>query len=132
MSDISASYIQYNTLHLPVLSVPEIKPKITAHSLIRRIANHYDIPISSLIGPSRGDNAMVLKRHIAYFVVYKIMRNGYNQTGRAFSKDHTTIVYGIDRIERLCKRDPAFKAGVWELIKMLRGNEDARDSMPVL
>ena len=51
-------------------------------------------------------NAVALPRQIAMYLVRQLTHTSLTEVGRAFGKDHTTVLYAVDKIQTLLQEDP--------------------------
>lgn len=72
--------------------------------VIAVVAEHFDLPKNILVGTGKCSK-YVYPRHIGYFLCRQF---GYSlhQTGRGFNRDHSTVLYGADKISIHAKISP--------------------------
>ncbi len=79
--------------------------KITVEEIQRRVAEHYNVRLSDLIGPKRVRN-IARPRQIAMYLAKQLTPRSLPEIGRRFGgRDHTTIMHGVRRIEELMTTD---------------------------
>ncbi|MCF1710647.1 chromosomal replication initiator protein DnaA [Tabrizicola sp. J26] len=79
--------------------------KITVEEIQRRVAEHYNVRLSDLIGPKRVRN-IARPRQIAMYLAKHLTPRSLPEIGRRFGgRDHTTIMHGVRRIEELMTTD---------------------------
>lgn len=75
--------------------------KITVEEIQRRVAEHYNIRLSDLIGPRR-HRAIARPRQVAMWLCKNMTKRSYPEIGRRFGgRDHTTVLHGVKKIEEL-------------------------------
>ncbi|MBY6090662.1 chromosomal replication initiator protein DnaA [Maritimibacter alkaliphilus] len=90
--------------------------KITVEEIQRRVAEHYNIRLSDMIGPKRVRN-FARPRQIAMYLSKHLTSRSLPEIGRRFGgRDHTTVMHGVRRIEELKVQD----GQVAEDLEMLR------------
>ncbi|SPF81195.1 Chromosomal replication initiator protein DnaA [Pseudoprimorskyibacter insulae] len=90
--------------------------KISIEEIQRRVAEHYNIRISDLIGPKRL-RAFARPRQVAMFLCKQLTSRSLPEIGRRFGgRDHTTVMHGVKRIEELRMQD----AQIDEDVELLR------------
>ncbi|MCE0506225.1 MULTISPECIES: chromosomal replication initiator protein DnaA [unclassified Roseivivax] len=90
--------------------------KISIDEIQRRVAEHYHIRLSDLIGPKRVRN-FARPRQIAMYLCKQLTARSFPEIGRRFGgRDHTTVLHGVRRIEDLMRSD----AQVAEDVELLR------------
>ncbi|MBY5971548.1 chromosomal replication initiator protein DnaA [Ferrimonas balearica] len=79
--------------------------KITIEEIQRRVAEHYNIRLSDMIGPKRV-RSFARPRQIAMYLCKKLTSRSLPEIGRRFGgRDHTTVMHGVKRIEELMNQD---------------------------
>lgn len=76
--------------------------------IINNVCSFYKIKPSQLKGPKK-DAAFVRARQVAMYLLQKERRLTYKEIGLLLGgRDHTTIVYGVEKIERLLQNNKSF------------------------
>jgi chromosomal replication initiator protein len=79
--------------------------KVTIEEIQRRVAEHYNVRLSDLIGPKRV-RTIARPRQIAMYLAKQLTPRSLPEIGRRFGgRDHTTIMHGVRRIEELMTTD---------------------------
>jgi chromosomal replication initiator protein len=83
------------------------------------VAREYGITLEDVLS-ARRTRAIVLPRQIAMFLSKALTPRSLPDIGRRFGdRDHTTVIHGVRKIERLCKEDPTFKLEVERLRSLI-------------
>lgn len=79
--------------------------KISIEEIQRKVADHYNIRLSDLIGPKRVRN-FARPRQVAMYLCKQLTARSLPEIGRRFGgRDHTTVMHGVKRIEELRMQD---------------------------
>ncbi|WP_138466511.1 chromosomal replication initiator protein DnaA [Poseidonocella sp. HB161398] len=79
--------------------------KVSIDEIQRRVAEHYNIRLSEMIGPTRV-RTVARPRQIAMYLCKYMTTRSLPEIGRRFGgRDHTTIMHGVKRIEELKEKD---------------------------
>ncbi|WP_204112905.1 chromosomal replication initiator protein DnaA [Shimia biformata] len=79
--------------------------KISVEEIQRRVAEHYNIRLSDMIGPKRV-RSFARPRQIAMYLCKQLTSRSLPEIGRRFGgRDHTTVMHGVRRIEELRASD---------------------------
>ncbi|SHI41332.1 chromosomal replication initiator protein DnaA [Shimia gijangensis] len=79
--------------------------KITVEEIQRRVAEHYNIRLSDMIGPKRV-RTLARPRQVAMYLSKQLTSRSLPEIGRRFGgRDHTTVMHGVRRIEELRVQD---------------------------
>ncbi|MBP0483363.1 chromosomal replication initiator protein DnaA [Sagittula salina] len=90
--------------------------KISIDEIQRRVAEHYNIRLSDMIGPKRVRN-FARPRQVAMYLCKQLTSRSLPEIGRRFGgRDHTTVMHGVRRIEELRLQD----GQIDEDVEMLR------------
>ena len=75
--------------------------KVTIEEIQRKVAEHYNIRLSDMIGPKRV-RTIARPRQIAMYLAKQMTTRSLPEIGRRFGgRDHTTIMHGIRKVEEL-------------------------------
>ena len=73
--------------------------------IIDLVTGHYGVKLSDLQSKKR-TNAVAYPRQVAMYLARKITRHSLEEIGGFFGgRDHSTVLYGVDKIERLMRED---------------------------
>jgi chromosomal replication initiator protein len=90
--------------------------KISVEEIQRRVAEHYNIRLSDMIGPKR-TRTLARPRQVAMYLCKQLTRRSLPEIGRRFGgRDHTTVMHGVRKIEELKAQD----AQIAEDLELLR------------
>ncbi len=79
--------------------------KISVEEIQRRVAEHYNIRLSDMIGPKRV-RTLARPRQVAMYLCKQLTSRSLPEIGRRFGgRDHTTVMHGVKRIEELRTQD---------------------------
>ncbi|WP_146592347.1 chromosomal replication initiator protein DnaA [Puniceibacterium confluentis] len=79
--------------------------KISIEEIQRKVAEHYNIRLSDMIGPKRVRN-YARPRQVAMYLCKQMTSRSLPEIGRRFGgRDHTTVMHGVKRIEELKVQD---------------------------
>jgi chromosomal replication initiator protein len=104
------------------LSAVSAAPPLTPDIILRKVAETFDVRVSDLRGRSR-QRQFVIPRQIAMYLCRKLIPAlSLNDIAEVFGgKDHTTVLYGVGRIEKLTQEDATFRQRMEQLQRDLRG-----------
>ncbi len=95
--------------------------KVTVEEIQRRVAEHYNIRLSDMIGPKRV-RAVARPRQVAMYLAKQLTSRSLPDIGRRFGgRDHTTVMHGVRRIEELMAADSQLAEDVELLRRSLEG-----------
>jgi len=81
------------------------KPQPAMGDILALVTAHYDVKLSELQSKRR-TAAIVLPRQIAMYIARRITRHSLEEIGGFFGgRDHSTVIYAIDKIQQLIASD---------------------------
>ncbi len=79
--------------------------KVTIEDIQRKVAEHYNIRLSDMIGPKRV-RTIARPRQVAMYLAKTLTTRSLPDIGRRFGgRDHTTIMHGVRKVEELKATD---------------------------
>lgn len=89
-----------------VLSV--LDRRVTIDEIQRKVAERYNIRVAEMTSKRR-DRSVARPRQIAMFLAKELTTKSLPDIGRAFDRDHTTVIHAVKAIESLREKDSAFR-----------------------
>ena len=94
--------------------------KFGPSDVIRSVCSYYNIKLSHIKGPGRSERVAV-PRQVAMFLLRKELGLKYEEIAYILKrKDHTTIMYGVEKINSVLIKDSVFKQEVDRIINSLK------------
>ena len=79
--------------------------KLTIDEITRKVADHYHIRLTDILGPRRL-RAIARPRQIAMYLAKRLTTKSLPDIGRHFgNRDHTTVIHAVKKIEELKRLD---------------------------
>ena len=95
--------------------------KLTIEEIQRKVAEHYNVRLSDLIGPKRL-RTIARPRQVAMYLAKHLTSRSLPEIGRRFGgRDHTTIMHGVRKIEELVATDSQLADDLQLLRRLLQG-----------
>jgi chromosomal replication initiator protein len=95
--------------------------KLTIEEIQRKVAEHYNIRLSDMIGPKRL-RTIARPRQVAMYLAKQLTPRSLPEIGRRFGgRDHTTIMHGVRKIEELMAIDSQLADDLQLLRRLLQG-----------
>ncbi len=94
--------------------------KVTIEEIQRKVAEHYNIRLSDMIGPKRL-RTIARPRQVAMYLAKQLTPRSLPEIGRRFGgRDHTTIMHGVRKIEELMATDSQLNDDLQLLRRLLQ------------
>lgn len=98
---------------------PDEKKVITPEYVISMVAEHFDVSVSDLLGNKRNAK-IVVPRQVAMYLCREIISTPLKSIGKSLgNRDHTTIMHGIEKIEKEISSDENLKNTIETLKKKI-------------
>lgn len=91
---------------------------IKIETIIAEVAKTYNVSESDILS-NRRTSALALARQVAMYIARETTNLSYKAIGESFGKDHTTVLYNVNRIENFLKDKPYERELVDDIIKNL-------------
>ena len=89
------------------------------NDIASRSARYFGLKVADLKSPARRQ-ALVVARGVAMYLARQLTGSSYQQIGAYFGgRDHTTVIHGCRRVEKLLLRDRATRQAIAELKRWL-------------
>ncbi|MDD5953388.1 MAG: chromosomal replication initiator protein DnaA [Oscillospiraceae bacterium] len=93
---------------------------VTIEKIIDEVARTYGTTAEDIRSPKRQAN-ISLARQIAVYVVREVTQQPLEYIGKEFgNRNHSTMVYAVQQVEKMIKKDPKTKNTVEDIIKNIR------------
>lgn len=96
-----------------------IKTNITVEDIQKIIENYYKITHADLVGKSRAQN-IAKPRQIAFYLCRTVLDLPYETLGKKFNNHHSTVLYGVNKIEQELMRNRELAEEIEVLKKMIQ------------
>ncbi|MEW6535310.1 MAG: chromosomal replication initiator protein DnaA [Candidatus Auribacterota bacterium] len=97
-----------------------ISATVTIDSILRFLADQFDIRVQDLLAKGRTKN-IALPRQIAMYLSRNLTSNSLPEIGKALGgRDHTTIMHGIKSIESKMDENSDFKKSITSYVTQLK------------
>ncbi|MCQ2455623.1 MAG: chromosomal replication initiator protein DnaA [Clostridia bacterium] len=93
---------------------------IKIEKIIAEVARTYNVSESDILS-NRRTASLVLARQVAMYIARETTELSYKMIGESFGKDHSTVLYNVNKIEEFLKDKPYEKELVDDIIKNLKG-----------
>ena len=95
--------------------------KVSIEEIKSKVADHYHIRLSDLVGPKR-TRCFARPRQVAMYLCKTLTSRSLPEIGRSFGgRDHTTVMHGVRRVDELRQKD----AQVADDLELLRRSLEA-------
>lgn len=101
--------------------INDTKPEpVKIEKIISEVARTYNVSELDILS-NRKTSSLALARQVAMYIARETTDLSYKAIGESFGRDHTTVLYNVNKIEQFLQDKPYEKALVDDLIKNLKG-----------
>ena len=105
-----------------IAGTKNVAAQLSEQKIINVVADYYNLAPNQLTGKVR-TGQLALARHVAMYLIRINIDVPLNKIGNMFGgRDHTTVMNGISKVERMLKTDEALKTAIEELQKRIKSN----------
>lgn len=94
--------------------------QVTLANIQKRVAAYYNLSLEELLSASR-KATVALPRQVAMALALDLTKHSTTEIGRAFGRDHTTVLHASNKIKGLQEKDSAFSEEYKGLVMILTG-----------
>ena len=88
---------------------------ISTESITKTVASYYKLPLGDIRGKKRKAE-LVLARHIAMYLIHKLLKKTLEEIGDYFDKrDHSTVIHAIDKMKKRIQDENSFSQLIYEI-----------------
>lgn len=99
---------------------PDINKQITIDSIIETVAREYNVTYDDIVSTKRNAE-FAFPRQIVMYISRRLLDTSLDSVAKTLKKkDHTTIMYGANKIDAEIKKDEAFKNRIEEIINKIK------------
>ena len=96
--------------------------KTTKELILKKVSSEFGFAEDDIKGQKRTEK-LALARQIAMFLIRNMLNLSLTEIGDFFGgKDHSTVIYAIDKIEQLKSRDPDFNQKMERITSRINGS----------
>ena len=117
--------VEYITIDVAIDAMGSIKggndvaSQLTEQKIINIVADYYGVTPAQLTSKVR-TGQIALARHISMYLIRKHLDAPLKRIGEVFGgKDHTTVMSGINKVEKELKTDPQLQQAIEELESLI-------------
>ena len=99
-----------------------VNKTISIDIIQKKVAEHYSIKLADMSSIKK-DKMTSQARHIAMYLAKKLTKASLPEIGKKFGgRDHTTVIYSVNKIEEKLKNDIYLQSDIKLLINILQKN----------
>jgi chromosomal replication initiator protein len=97
--------------------------------LIKRlVSEHYGTRLNDM-GSIRKGSRICHSRHVAMYLARHVAHASYDAIGKAFNRNHTSVMYGVNNVTERCIKDAAYSVSIYHLRKEVEAAYELQSSL---
>lgn len=105
---------------ISVIDPGNVPTSVTVDRILSVVAKKYGITVDDLLSKKKSDN-IANPRHVAIYIIRKETALSLKEIGRIFSRDHTTVMASLGKVEMQIATVKNMEADINDMIKKSRG-----------
>jgi chromosomal replication initiator protein len=123
-SDLSGLPLTTQLVESALADMLPRRTEVQPDEIVRRVADTFGVTVERIIGRDRS-RQVALPRQIAMYLLREEANISLPQIGETLGgRDHTTVMYGCDKIADMIERDDRFRRQVIEIKEQLYGQNN--------
>ncbi|MEG0070763.1 MAG: chromosomal replication initiator protein DnaA [Raoultibacter sp.] len=98
-----------------------LSKRLTVGDIQKEVENFYKINHTDLVGKKRNRNIMYA-RQVGIFLCRQLLDLPYNDIGKQFNRDHSTVMYSINCVEERIKENYEYREEVETIKQIIKEN----------
>lgn len=120
-ADLSGQTINAQLVETALADFLPRQSDVEPDEVVRRVADAFNIPVERILGRDRSKQ-VALPRQIAMYLLRQENNISLPQIGEALGgRDHTTVMYGCDKIAEMLERDDRLRKQVIDIKEKIYG-----------
>lgn len=122
----ASATVHANKITLPLVQnyirdvISETLPEpITVDKIVTEVSRTYDISFEDIYSKKKSAD-IAFARQVSMYIVSQVMELSSTEIGKKFNKDHTTVLYTIEKIKKHIKTNESEKKLIDDIIKNIK------------
>ena len=91
----------------------------SAEKILQEVSAYYNVDAEKVKGKARSKD-VAFPRQMAMYMMRQLSQMSMPDIGKFFDRDHTTVLYGLERVETSLREDPQLQNVVDDITQNLR------------
>lgn len=127
-ADLSGQPMSAQMVESALVDLLPRRTEVRPDEILRKVAGYYGISVERVLGRERS-REVVLPRQVAMFLLREETNVSFPQIGENLGgRDHTTVLYGYEKIADLLERDDRFRRQLVEIKEQIYGSSNPKSS----
>lgn len=105
---------------ISIVDPGNVPTDIMIERIITAVSKKYGVPVDDIKSKKKTDN-VANARHVAIYIIKKLLSLSYPSIGQIFDRDHSTIISSVNKVELNIRTKNGYEAEIQGLIKDIKG-----------
>ena len=106
---------------ISIVDPGNVPTDIMIERIITAVSKKYGVPVEDIKSKKKTDN-VANARHVAIYIIKKLLSLSYPSIGQIFERDHSTVISSVNKVELNIRTKNGYEAEIQSLIKEIKGN----------
>ena len=105
---------------ISIVDPGNVPTDIMIERIITAVSKKYGVPVEDIKSKKKTDN-VANARHVAIYIIKKLLSLSYPSIGQIFDRDHSTVISSVNKVELNIRTKNGYEAEIQGLIKDIKG-----------
>ncbi|MBQ7386863.1 MAG: chromosomal replication initiator protein DnaA [Clostridia bacterium] len=105
---------------ISIVDPGNVPTDIMIERIISAVSKKYGVPVEDIKSKKKTDN-IANARHVAIYIIKKLLNLSYPSIGQIFGRDHSTVISSVNKVELNIRTKNNYEADIQSIIKDVKG-----------
>ena len=105
---------------ISIVDPGNVPTDIMIERIISAVSKKYGVPVEDIKSKKKTDN-IANARHVAIYIIKKLLNLSYPSIGQIFGRDHSTVISSMNKVELNIRTKNNYEAEIQSIIKEIKG-----------
>jgi chromosomal replication initiator protein len=105
---------------ISIVDPGNVPTDIMIERIITAVSKKYGVPVEDIKSKKKTDN-IANARHVAIYIIKKLLNLSYPSIGQIFGRDHSTVISSMNKVELNIRTKNNYEAEIQSIIKEVKG-----------
>ncbi len=105
---------------ISIVDPGNVPTDIMIERIISAVSKKYGVPVEDIKSKKKTDN-IANARHVAIYIIKKLLNLSYPSIGQIFGRDHSTVISSVNKVELNIRTKNNYEADIQSIIKEVKG-----------
>ena len=105
---------------ISIVDPGNVPTDIMIERIITAVSKKYGVPVEDIKSKKKTDN-IANARHVAIYIIKKVLGLSYPSIGQIFERDHSTVIASVNKVDLNIRTKNNYESEIQSLIKEIKG-----------